>query len=745
MPFTFKLSRRLAHSRAAVLVLAAAALDACAAGDSSPTGPAARRAKSSVGVVASVSISPSSAGGTIGQSAQFTATARDAFGNTLSGQTFVWSSTDSTIVTVNGTGYATAIGVGPATLVAQDGAVSGSAQVSVSGASVAAIAVSPTGLTGTVGQKGQLTAALTDSAENALTGRRVLWTSSAPGVATVDTTGLATAVAAGSASITAYSGGKSATASVTVTSGGTVTAPGTVTDLGVSGTTDSAATLTFTQVTDGAGQPASYDIRYAVSPIDWGSATTASAGTCAAPLAGTAIGSRLTCTVTGLAPSTAYNFELVAFRGTLNVNAVFGALSNVAAGSTVATASAVASVTVSPSSAAGTVGQAAQFTATVKDASGNLLTSQAVTWSSSNTAVVTVNATGYATAVGAGSAALIATAGGKSGQAAITVTGSTTGTAASVTVSPSTASVAVGGTQQFTATVKDAGGNVLTGQTITWSSSALSVATVDVNGLVTTFLAGTATITATSGGVTGSAALTVSMLPPPPPPSGAWANEPAGFSLISDQAFDGMATLGWNTSWNSNGYVTIVADATAPASPSNVIQFMYPAGFAGGSAPATEYYDHPAYKEVYAGFWWKPSNPWENQISNVNKIAFWFTAGNASIDIQMYGPAPYVLHVVSEYPSGTVRMPPNVTATAVALGQWHKIEWHMKYATSGTSGDGLVEWWMDGVLQGRYTNVQTPSDAGFYEYQFSPTWGGVGGNKSETDYYWFDQVHLSHN
>jgi hypothetical protein len=50
---------------------------------------------------------------------------------------------------------------------------------------------------------------------------------------------------------------------------------------------------------------------------------------------------------------------------------------------------------------------------------------------------------------------------------------------------------------------------------------------------------------------------------------------------------------------------------------------------------------------------------------------------------------------------------------------------------------------MDGILQGRYTNVRTPNDAGFIEYQFSPTWGGEGGLKTENDYFMFDSVHLS--
>ena len=109
-----------------------------------------------------------------------------------------------------------------------------------------------------------------------------------------------------------------------------VSPAGTISDLSVSAVASTSVTLSFTQVDDGTGQPASYDVRYAVSPISWGSAPSVTSGTCTTPVAGTAIGSNMTCTVLGLSPSTKYDFQLVPFRGTLNVNAVLGSLSNVA-------------------------------------------------------------------------------------------------------------------------------------------------------------------------------------------------------------------------------------------------------------------------------------------------------------------------------------------------------------------------------------------------------------------------------
>ena len=81
---------------------------------------------------------------------------------------------------------------------------------------------------------------------------------------------------------------------------------------------------------------------------------------------------------------------------------------------------------------------------------------------------------------------------------------------ASVTVAPGAASIAVGGTQPFTATLKDVGGNPLTGRTVTWSTSNASAATVNsATGVATGVTAGTATVTATSEGKTGSAIVSV--------------------------------------------------------------------------------------------------------------------------------------------------------------------------------------------------------------------------------------------
>jgi hypothetical protein len=80
---------------------------------------------------------------------------------------------------------------------------------------------------------------------------------------------------------------------------------------------------------------------------------------------------------------------------------------------------------------------------------------------------------------------------------------------AQVLVTPASTSLLVAGTQQLVTTLKDAAGNTLVGRAVTWSSSNTAVATVGSSGLATGLVPGAATITATSEGMSGTAALTI--------------------------------------------------------------------------------------------------------------------------------------------------------------------------------------------------------------------------------------------
>jgi uncharacterized protein YjdB len=614
-------------------------------------------------------------------------------------------------------------------------------------ASTASIGVTLASSSIAIGKTTQATAIVKDSAGNTIS-KTLTWKSSNTAVATVSSTGLVTGVAAGSASIIASTYSKSGSATVTVTS---TTKPGTVTDLSATAASASSVTLSFTQVHNGAGAPANYDIRFSKPPLSWGSAPSVTSGTCAIPVVGTAIGAKLTCTVSGLAASTAYNFQVIAFRGTMNLNATYGALSNIAAATTPASGSTTpptpvaTTVSVSPATASLAVGASQTLAATVKDQSGAAMSCSALTWASQNTAIVTVSASGSAKAIAAGSANITATCASASGAAAITVTSSTTPpppttpVVTTVSVSPSSASIIAGATQTLTATVRDQNGATMSGQTVTWSSSSASFATVSASGIVTGVAAGSAKITATSGTKSGSAMLTVTTPPttPPTPPSAWNAHEPSGMNLLTERSFNAMGESGWYDENNSR--YTIVQDPAAPRSASGVAQMKYPAGFSGGASPATaEKGLGSKYSTLYVSYWIKYSSNWQAHGSGANKqFCLWSNGRNDTITEGFGSGSGMIQPGVALQGSENAALRPNIVTNAeLKRGVWH----HLEYVIA--IGTGTMDWWLDGVQVAHYTG-RTITGPVWNTISWCPVWGGMGGTVPADQTMSMDHLYVS--
>jgi len=377
--------------------------------------------------------------------------------------------------------------------------------------------------------------------------------------------------------------------------------PGTVTNLQAAVTGSTSVTLSFTQVDDGTGQPAKYDVRYAVTPISWGSATSTTNGTCATPVAGTAIGSQLTCTVLGLTPATNYDFQLVAFRGTMNLNAVYGTLSNTVSATTTASGpppAPVATVSVSPASSTLLIGATVQLSAVTRDSSNNVVTGRVITWSSSNSSISRVSTSGLVTAVAAGSATITATSETKAGTAAITVNAPAPAPVATVSVSPASSTLLVGGTVQLSATMRDANNNVLTGRVVTWASANPGVATVSSTGLVRGVGAGSTTITATSETKTGTATENVQAPPPPPPPGG---------TLLFEEDFENSSIA--SRGWYDNTNVLLSTTEHIPGSVSSA-QYHFLAGATTATTGGAQRHKFTPSNSFYLSYYVKYSTNW---------------------------------------------------------------------------------------------------------------------------------------
>lgn len=227
--------------------------------------------------------------------------------------------------------------------------------------------------------------------------------------------------------------------------------------------------------------------------------------------------------------------------------------------------------------------------------------------------------------------------------------------------------------------------------------------------------------------------------------SGVWPNEPAGLRAVSEAPLGARNEEPWRCEGTG---LSVATDPTAPAPARTALVFTYAPGFRSGYAPGVAYYGLPTpTKETYFGFWWKPSDPWQTHPSGVNKMALLFpiTSAAGTVYIMMfYDGSKYTIQVETTFANDTRRLEPNVMPTPVTLGRWHQIEWYVRYSTTATSRDGVVRWWLDGVLQGVHTDLQMPGDLGVTEYTIRPVWGGAEGDaKTHTDSFSYGHVRIS--
>jgi uncharacterized protein YjdB len=351
---------------------------------------------------------------------------------------------------------------------------------------------------------------------------KVTWQSSSNAIATISSSGLATGVSAGTATITASMNGQfgpvSATSTVTVTATGGVTSR-TLTSLSVTPASQTVATVgqiaQFIAVgTYSSGSPLTQNLTTSVS---WQSSDPLIAQVSSTGLAtSTGVGQA---TITALA--TGPDGSVVSASSTIIVTSGSGART-------------LTSLVVSPASqTVATVGQTAQFLALATYSSGSPATqnlTNSATWQSSAPSVATVNSSGLVTTTGAGQATISALATASDGSvvsanATIAVTSAAVPRVlTSLVVIPNSQTVATAGqTSQFIAIGTYSSGSPSTQDltdSVTWQSSGPQVAVVNSAGLATGVAAGQATIsalaTASDGTVTtanGTIAVTNTPLP----------------------------------------------------------------------------------------------------------------------------------------------------------------------------------------------------------------------------------------
>jgi uncharacterized protein YjdB len=398
----------------------------------------------------------------------------------------------------------------------------GSSLVGCSNQGLDSVQVTPATQALTVGQTAQFTATGTyGNASHPSTQditSLVTWASNAPSVATISATGVATAVGAGTTTITATSSGfngpisSSATLTVTGSSGGG-TAGGSIASIAIIPGTQSVSSPTQTSQFLAIGTTSSGATVNLTNQVAWNSSSTQIGTIGAATGLATGVGQGTT-TITALYSNTAGGTVVT---GTATFTVVGGTTEKFTA------------VSITPSSQAlSASGQTAQFIALGTSGSGGLQTnvtsSSQITWSSSSPSIASVSATGRATGLSAGSATVTAQLTNPDG----TVVSNTAAVTVSLTAAPEPllsltiipSSITVGNLQ-------DTGNFLAVGtfstvpyvrdltNSVTWLSSAPDVFPVNSNnsatlpvgstaGVVTAYGGGSATIIAEATSIDGT-------------------------------------------------------------------------------------------------------------------------------------------------------------------------------------------------------------------------------------------------
>ncbi|KLK87968.1 hypothetical protein SZ63_08225 [Methanoculleus sediminis] len=434
--------------------------------------------------VARIEVEPSEATMDIDDEVKFNATCYDGNDEVIPGLKVSWSCGNDTVGYIDSGGYFLAYEAGTTTVVAAAGGITGTATVIVNADEpvepvVTRIEIDPSTFTlGLDGTK-QFSATAFDENDSAMAGIEFNWSCSNETVGEIAGNGLFTALAAGTATITASADGINGTATVTVTDEEPVASeievtPPTAT-LVINGTQQFSATVRdqFGGAMTGVA-------------VNWscGNATVgeiAGNGLFTAKAAGTA-------TVTATAED---------LSGTATVT--------VSAGDPVDPVA--TEIAITPPQATLDVDDIQKFVVTVYDQNGNAMPAGETAWSSSDENVGTIDADGFFTALAAGTATVTATADGLTGTATVTV--DEWPLLAKIAVVPSTATLEVGDELEFEVVAFDRFGNIVGDAEITWECCDECVGTIDECGVFIALDGGTATVTACGDGAEGTATVTV--------------------------------------------------------------------------------------------------------------------------------------------------------------------------------------------------------------------------------------------
>ncbi|HMS02165.1 MAG TPA: Ig-like domain-containing protein [Gemmatimonadaceae bacterium] len=428
----------------------------------------------------SISMAPNNFQVAVNSSVRVVGTAFDKNGNSIGDKNIRFSSANNAVATVTDEGLVIGVSPGQTIISGEADGARGEAAVTVVPEVPDNILVTPSPITLRRGNVRQFSAVPRNSAGTPITGLSLEWRSSNSAIASVSSTGEVTALAVGTAVISATANQITGSASVTVTEvpiGSISLAPAT---RSIQVNEEFVPELTLRDTAGNVLPSLGRNVNWTSS-----STITASVNSGSGVVRGLRVG---TTRITAASP------DNPAINGSMDVTV---------------TERLVKTVVITPRTGFLRLGVPRQLNAQLLDSLNQNVTGRVVTWTPLTPTVATVSPNGSVTGISLGTVRITAQVDAAVDTVQFTVTRIPVG---DVDIEPTQTSVIQGKTTTLSVIVKDSVGTEVTDRTVNWSTSNPSVASV-VNGVVTAVSPGTATITATSEGRSGTSSVTVLQVP----------------------------------------------------------------------------------------------------------------------------------------------------------------------------------------------------------------------------------------
>ena len=247
-------------------------------------------------------------------------------------------------------------------------------------------------------------------------------------------------------------------------------------------------------------------------------------------------------------------------------------------------------------------------------------------------------------------------------------------------------------------------------------------------------------------------------------------NQPADHTTRVNSALSGSTITGngaWGDGWTVQNFVDpqynltmrVTTNPTAPVSPTQVLEVEQTTASAAGGGPRIDRY-FAAANDTYLSFWFRLTPGFD--ITNVPShkiviiepnniimsLAHWcpdYNGGNCLTQSRQI-----LLTVASLVPGtaeagylNTLNLPGVRTNTPITTGDWHRVE--MRLQRRGV-GQSIIEWWIDGVLQGQHTGLtigNAQDGVPFDLLRIAPQASGLGTQAIQTQAIQYDHIYLS--